>query len=373
MPILKAMFKRGRWWSLIHAANQCLMRWPTPPNDLITTALTVAVGAVGALIGWGVGAPVYLLIGPAALVSLAGLAGLSMGISMTLRNACFVVIGLVVGEGFDRSALEAMIRWPLAFAVILLMIWVVLVVSRWMLSRYFGFSKRSALLAAAPGHLSFVLAIAAQAGEDVVRVSTTQSVRLLSLTLVVPFVALAMGVEMKGIVLPQGALMGAATLVMLLALGVGAGLVLGRLHVPAPMLIGPMIVSALGHLSALTPGVLPLWLVIPAFMVLGALIGTRFSGVSMRDLASGLAAGLAVTGVAVLLALVAAIPVAIALGVPLAHILIGFAPGGFETMIALGAVMGVVPGFVPACHMMRLFVLSVMLPLMLSRGDRHSS
>ena len=38
------------------------------------------------------------------------------------------------------------------------------------------------------------------------------------------------------------------------------------------------------------------------------------------------------------------------------------------TMIAMGAVLGVVPGFVAACHMMRIFVLSVLLPLMLARS-----
>lgn len=326
MPIWGAMRKWTFWRLSCGAAMAWCMKWPKPPDDLMTTALTLAVGSFGAAVGWAVGA------------------------------------------GFDRSALDAMIRWPLAFVVVIAMIWVMLAVSRWLLARYFGFSARSALLAAAPGHLSFVLAIAADAGEDVVRVSTAQSVRLLSLTLAVPFAALAMGVEMGGTVVPQGALMGAGVAVVMLVLGVGSGLVLGLLKVPAPMLIGPMMVSALGHLTELAPGVLPLWLVLPAFLVLGSLIGTRFSGVSMGDLGRGLAAGLTVTGVCVALALVAALPVAMALGMPLAHILVAFAPGGFETMIALGAVLGVVPGFVAACHMMRLFVLSAMLPLMLRRS-----
>ena len=39
-------------------------------------------------------------------------------------------------------------------------------------------------------------------------------------------------------------------------------------------------------------------------------------------------------------------------------------------MIAMGVVLGVVPGFVAACHIARLLVLTVMLPLMLGRGPR---
>ena len=44
-----------------------------------------------------------------------------------------------------------------------------------------------------------------------------------------------------------------------------------------------------------------------------------------------------------------------------------FAPGGLQTMVALCAVLAVVPGFVAACHIMRLVVLSFLLPVMLSR------
>ena len=40
-------------------------------------------------------------------------------------------------------------------------------------------------------------------------------------------------------------------------------------------------------------------------------------------------------------------------------------------MIALGAVLAVVPGFVAACHIMRLVVLSVLLPAMLARVSRR--
>ena len=74
-----------------------------------------------------------------------------------------------------------------------------------------------------------------------------------------------------------------------------------------------------------------------------------------------------VAGERYLFAAAAALPVAWALEMPVAHVLVAFSPGGLETMIALGAVLAVVPGFVAACHIMRLVVLSVLLPAMLSR------
>ena len=328
---------------------------------------TLAVGAAGALLAWAVSAPVYVLLGPALAVSVFGLSGQSTGIDPNLRNACFVILGITVGAGFNEDALGTMLRWPVAFVFMALVIWGIVVACRWLLVRNFGFDARSALLASAPGHLSFVVAMAHETGSDVARISVVQSVRLLALTIVVPFVAMAMGIDVSGSIAPSGAAMPLWHLPLVIGAAVLVGLLFGRLNVPVPLLLGAMVTSAVGHLSGITPGVLPIWLVMPAYLVLGSLIGTRFSGVPMARFASGLSAGVAITVVAVLLAGIASVPVAWALGIPLAHVLIAFAPGGLETMIAMAAVLGVVPGFVAACHIARLLVLSVLLPAMLGR------
>lgn len=343
------------------------MKWPTLTHPAAITALTLGVGLCGAGLAWLVSAPIYILLGPAVAVSLACLAGMPSGIADPLRNTCFVVLGVAVGAGFDQDALGAMLRWPLAFVFMALVIWAIIVLCRAMLVRFFGFEARSAVLAAAPGHLSFVIAIAQESGSDVARISIVQSVRLLALTLVVPFLAMAMGVDLTGNLAPAGAAMAPWVMLLVLGASVGVGLVFQRLSVPAPLLLGAMVTSGLGHLTGASPGVMPQWLILPAYLVLGSLIGTRFAGVTPALFKSGLAAGMAITGVAVVLAALASVPVAWALGMPLAHVLVAFAPGGLETMIAMGVVLGVVPGFVAACHIARLLVLSVLLPVMLGR------
>ena len=195
-----------------------------------------------------------------------------------------------------------------------------------------------------------------------------QSVRLLALTIMVPFAVLGMGIDVASNIAPQGELIALWQLPLLLLASLGLAWVFGRLSWPVPLLLGAMVASALGHMFGITPGVLPAWMVLPAYLVLGALIGTRFSGVPLEQFLSGLWAGVAITVVAVVLAALASVPVAWALGMPLAHVLVAFAPGGLETMIAMGAVLGVVPGFVAACHVARLLVLSVLLPGMLGKG-----
>lgn len=331
------------------------------------TGLTLLVACVGAVLAWMLRAPIYLLTGPAVAVSVAGLAGLRVQVHPRFREVCFVVLGLTVGAGFSAQALDTMIRWPLAFVVMAVLTWGTMVTSRAVLVRYFGYTPQSALLAGAPGHLSFVIAMAESVGNDVMRVSVTQSVRLLLLTLVVPFIAVAMGVDLSGAILPQGAVWPLWVLGALTVLSVVASVVLKRWNVPAPLLIGAMLVAGVWQLSGVRDGVMPAYLVMPAYVALGALIGTRFAGVTARALMHNLAAGLAITAAAVVLSAVGAVAVAWALAMPANHVLLAFAPGGLETMIAMGVVMGAVPGFVAACHMTRLMVLSVLLPVMAGR------
>jgi len=336
-----------------------------PNSQTFVTATTLGVGICGAATGWALSVPAAFLMGPALAVTLASMAGLKMGISDRLRDICLLALGLGVGAGFDPAAGSAMLRWPLAFAVLAVMLVVSLQIIRTVLERGFGFDRKSAVLAAVPGHLSLVLGIAAGSGLDVGRIALVQTIRLLALSVIVPFAALAMGYEMLASVLPVGAPMAWRHLDALALAGLALALGLKRAGLPAPMLLGPMAVSALGHISGHTPGTLPGWIMAAAFIALGTLIGSRFSGMTTALLRSGLIAGLVSTSIAACLATLAALTVAAALNMPSAQVLVAFAPGGLETMIALGAAMGASPGFVAACHVMRLVILSVLLPLFL--------
>jgi len=69
---------------------------------------------------------------------------------------------------------------------------------------------------------------------------------------------------------------------------IGCGLLGPRLaHIlklPAPQLVGPMLVSAAAHLAAVTTATPPLALVFAAQTVIGGAIGCRFGGVAPATL-----------------------------------------------------------------------------------------
>ncbi|MDK3073077.1 AbrB family transcriptional regulator [Sedimentitalea sp. JM2-8] len=341
-------------------------------NILVVSVFTVALGAFGAWLAHAASLPAWVLMGPALAVSLGALTGLRVQVADPIRDACFVVLGLSIGAGFDTDAREVLFRWPMAFVVLAVALAVTMLCCRAVLIRGFGFDARSASLAAAPGHLSFVLGLAADLKSDVGRIAVVQSIRLLFLTVSVPFAAQAMGYEFATIQMSSGPPMNMAVLLALAVASIVLGFAFRALRFPAPLLMAAMTVSACGHVTGLTPGAVPQLLLTPALLVLGTLIGTRFSGMSRAQFGGSLLAGASTTMISVAIAILAAAPVAMALQMPTAHVLAAFAPGGLETMIALGVTMGASPGFIAACHVARLMILIVLIPIFAGRRTQVS-
>lgn len=338
-------------------------------HELRQAALALSFGAAGAALGWAVSLPLYLLTGPAIIISLLALVGFDLKIPTLIRDFAFLFIGIGIGSGVNAEAADAMLRWPLAFIALFVMLVVAMAACREVLSRGFGFTRRSAVLASAPGHLSFVLALAASSGSDVMRVTVAQSVRLLLLTLVVPAVAVVMGLDLSGPVFTAPERLSYLHLVVLVVVSLIVAAILKPLRVPAPILLGALLTSALAHLTDVAPGVLEPRVTAACLIVMGTLIGSRFVGVTPRQLAQVAGAGLTTTVVTVLLACLAAIPAAYLIDMPVPHVLVAFAPGGLETMIVMGAVLGANPGFVAAAHVGRLLMLSVLIPIFVARSE----
>jgi len=342
-------------------------------KDLWVTSYTIAAGAMGAVAGAWLNMPVHLLTGPAILISIVALMGVRFSITPLVRDIAFLVIGIGIGSGVDAQSVEAFLRWPIAFVALAAMLIAALLLCRELLIRGFGFEPRTAVLAATPGHLSYIIGISEDLKIDVTKVAVVQSVRLLALTLCVPFVAVAFGVRVDTNLLPTSQFMQIEHVVVLLVLALVLGLILKRFKVPAALLIAAMVVSAIGHLSGTAPGLLSPSTTQVTLVIMGTLIGTRFSGISITELRRSLTAGLSATTLTVVLAMAAAMPAAAFLNMPVAHVLIAFAPGGLETMIVMGAVLGANPGFVAASHVGRLLLLTVLVPAVLSRAQKTGS
>lgn len=330
--------------------------------------IALLIGIVGATAAWWFKVPAPFLTGPAVFVSVAGVLGAVCRVPDRLRNACFIVIGLSLGSSVTPEILTAAAAWPVSLVGMCVSVGLVMLSGGLMFQRAFGMDRKTALLASSPGHLSYVISFSAEVGAGTAIISVIQSMRVLFLTLAVPVaVALLTDADMT-MRAPIGQVLPLIHLAVLAVLSAIFGTVLEKAKVPAAFLISGMIISSIGHGTNLTPGSVTPEISTAAFIVMGTLIGTRFSGVTLTALRKAAFGGIVLTLIGLMISICAAAIISISMGLPLIDVIIAFAPGGLETMIAMGAIVGADPAYVAIHHVARLFFLSAFVPLVLSRS-----
>lgn len=337
---------------------------------LAQLGLTLGLGAAGAGLAFVLGLPAPFLMGPAVAVTLAGMRGLDTRLPDGLRDAVFVIIGIGMGQGLSPEILAAAAHWPVSLGIMALNVLGILLGGAAILQRGLGFDRNTALLSASPGHLSYVLSLSVDTGADLPRLVLIQTLRVLALMLIVPPI-LAGGADLDitrltrpdSVIAPVG-------LVAMLALSLALGRGLDRLRLPAAYLLAGAGVSALGHASGVSPGSLPGWLALPAYCLVGTLIGSRFTGLDRRVTGSALRATLALALWSTFLSLLAAWSVSLLLPIPFLVALIAMVPGAVDAMIALSILMDVESAYVATHHVARILLLTILVPLVLPRRQR---
>ncbi|MFV2033777.1 MAG: AbrB family transcriptional regulator [Halocynthiibacter sp.] len=335
-------------------------------RQLRDTALTLVFGAAGALGFSALGYPAPFLSGPALVVTLATLAGLPAIIPNLLLNIAFLLLGLGIGAGVTPEVFAAAATWPLSIVALALVLIATIFAGRTLLQSGFGFDRRTATMSAVPGLLSYMLSLASESRVDLARVSLVQGVRVLLLTLVVPFAFSLFGAELPPPARPTVVMLPLIVAILFVVASLG-GTLLQRLRVPAAYILAGLVVAAFGQLTGLALGALPQGLSLAAFVVVGSLIGSRFRGLSLKELRATALAGVSTTMLAGALAAIAGLLVAWLLELPVALVLVAFAPGGVEVMIAMSVQLGLDSTFVAAHHVARLLILMAVLPFIIPR------
>jgi membrane AbrB-like protein len=164
----------------------------------------------------------------------------------------------------------------------------------------------------------------------------------------------------------------AAVDLAILAAAAVAGSALGLLaRVPAPTLLGPMLVSAALHLTEVTRSAPPAELVVVAQVILGTILGCRFAGINPRSLVPAVALSLGATLVMLGLALGFALILQQLTGQSADQLLLAYAPGGLTEMSLVALALHAEAAFVATHHIARIFLVIVAAPLVFRIWDRQ--
>lgn len=325
----------------------------------LTAALAggAAAEALGLPAGWMLGAGIVA-------AALAGF-GRDPNPPVPLRDAAFLVLGVLLGSSVDEQTLREAAQWPASFlilaATVVLMMWA----GARMLERVFGYDSNTARLASAPGALSAVMAAALETRCDIRKVALLQTLRLVVLVAILPILldlALPAPTPPAPVILKDPVELG-----LVFGLGALASWLLARIRTPAGWVIGGLLASMILHLAGLAHGRPSIWLAAPAYVVVGLLIGARLYGVTLAELRGALKAAAALVALLVLIGGIGAVLASWASQVPLAQAAVAFAPGGAEAMAVVGLAMGFDAAYVGAHHIARILALSLTAPFWTKR------
>jgi uncharacterized protein len=123
-----------------------------------------------------------------------------------------------------------------------------------------------------------------------------------------------------------------------------------------------MIGSAVLHGTGVVEGGLPPWVRGVALIGIGALIGARFARMRAKTLLSHVNAALGSFAVAIIISAIFVAVIALTTHVRTADVIVAFAPGAMDAMLALALTLHIDPIFVGAHHLSRFIFVTIATP-----------
>jgi membrane AbrB-like protein len=328
---------------------------------------TLIVGTAGGVVAVFLHLPAPWLLGSMLAVAAATIAKLPLSTPKGLVNFILPVIGVSLGSGITQETVAGVVKWPASLGVLLSAVALSVAVSSIFLIWRGHWDRSTAFFASVPGALAQVLIYATHTKANVALVTLTQMFRLLMLMLTLPFL-----IELFAPLPPETTpAFHVSTNLWNSLLEIGAGVVIGypllKLRFPASLLIGGMVASAAAHLSGLSHGVLPNFITIPCQVAFGAVLGQRFRNTDINLLKQAALPSVGAFSITLIIMGGAATATAWGLDLPIALLLVAFAPGALEVMAFLAFVLGINPVFVAVHHLVRFVSVSLLLPFIVKR------
>ena len=339
-------------------------------------AETLVIATAGGVVFGLAGLPAGYLSGAIVFVAIAALAGRPMHVPFRVMQAIFVFIGTSLGSVATPATLHGVATYPASVLTLIVAMAVVGWGGTAYLRHVHGWDKVSAFLAAAPGGLSQVMAVAAELDADLRGIAIVQTFRV-----VIVAVGLPAGMALFGLTGQVQGTLGSSfdpsqlgELLILLGVSAAVAVVAYLIRFPGGLLFGSMLASAVLHGSGFIEAVVPWWVAIAAMISLGAVIGARFANTPLPLLFQFIVAAFGSFAVACAIAAVFATGLVAAMSLRAADVMIAFAPGSVDAMLLLALALHLDPVYVGAHHLARIFFVSLTMPIIARRmaNGRHA-
>lgn len=330
--------------------------------------LALLIGAVSGALANAIGLPLPWMLGPMIGTTIAALARAPIVAPLRLRDIFLPILGVMLGSSVNASLLSAMGQWGVTLALLVPFGIATALASYWFFRRIGRYDPVTAFFSAMPGGLNDMVLMGGAEGGDERRIAMAHAIRILAVILLaVLFFGLALGVTSASSAPPPLGLdqLTAQDWLILGACALAGPPLARLLRLPAPVIVGPMLLSAAAHVGGLVVVGPPTLFIIVAQVVIGTLIGARFVGTAIaqvgRDMLLGLGSSLLMIAVAVLFAII----VNRVTGTEISHAFLAYSPGGLTEMSLLALAMGQEVAYVSVMHVARITLVVFAAPLAL--------
>ncbi|PCJ09688.1 MAG: aminopeptidase [Rhodobacteraceae bacterium] len=330
--------------------------------------VTAGIAGIGVVLFLWLRLPLPFLLGPMMMCLVFALGGtrmLGMGqVGMAFRT----ILGVAAGSSITPDVMTALPEMALSLMLVPVFVVCVALASFPLMRHVFKFDKVTSYYCAMPGGLQDLMVFGEAAGANLRALSLVHATRVLLIVSVAPFV-LDLLWQVDLLARPGSA--ASDTPMVQLAWMVFAGLagwgIATRLNILGASIIGPMVLTAGLSLSGVITQRPPAEMIWACQFFIGMAVGSKYVGVTWRELRRVVLAGVA-NGV--LLAIISAVFILLVSSLAIAPALdafLAFLPGGQGEMVVLAIIAGADLTYVVLHHILRIALVVMLAPVLLSR------
>ncbi|MEO0859719.1 MAG: AbrB family transcriptional regulator [Pseudomonadota bacterium] len=331
---------------------------------MVRIGVTHLVAGVGVLVFHLLTLPLPWLLGPITACLTAALLGVPMKGLSFLNDAMRSILGVAVGATFTTALVISMAGMWTTLILVPAMVFLIGLIGVPYFQRLWGFDFATSYYSAMPGGLQDMLLFGEEAGGDVRALSLIHATRVMVIVAALPFILKGYwGVDLSNPPGVPAANLPVSQLLLMVVAGLAGWQIAKAVGLFGASILGPMILAGILALTGILHHRPPAEAIWAAQFFIGMTVGTKYTGVTGKEVRRDVAAAL---GFCVILLILAAIFVEIihlfSLAPPM-EALLAFAPGGQAEMTVLALIAGADMAFVIAHHVLRIVTVIVGAPI----------
>jgi membrane AbrB-like protein len=308
--------------------------------------------------------PLPWMLGPAFFVAIFALCGTHVQIHPNLRNPFVGIIGVWLGSYFSSSLFLDAYNWFPSIIMLIVFIPSVHFITYLTLHKVRAMNKPDAFFTGSPGGTLEMILGAEECGADVKQVALAHMIRIFLTVMIVPNLILFFFPDSftRFAVWPD--LSGSYIDLLIMFIIIPIGIFLGKhLKIPGYRMFGPLICSAILHVSGLVTLDLPISSLIIAQIITGSYFGSNMNGISWNVAKNYFTnAIIALTCLGVLM-LPFVFIISFITSIRPEALILAYSPGGVNEMGLVAALLQIEPAYVITHHLFRLILVLIILSL----------